>query len=405
MTPTLRGVCLLVAFGLGSRATQAAPLTADDVVRSALTRHPDAVASDAAVRAAISDRRGVGLFLDNPEISGGLAVVGGLVQGTINQPLSVTGEGWHARSAAAAGVDAAEADAHRSALRVAAQARATLAWAITTRERWSLADEAMKQTTRLREAAEAREAVGEGSQLHVRLARMAAAEATERAISARRDHASARAMLASYTPLAASAELGDDPLAVLPDAAPVGPRTDVTAAEARVRQAEATLARERSAAMPRVGVGLFAQRDEAHGDAGDFGPQVTLGLPIWTRNQGATGMARAELTTAQAELDALRTRVATEQLLLPEVAAYADQALGALGDFANDARAALESVEIGWTTGEIDVSQAVLLRREVLDGWAAALDARQATVEARLDRLLAEESPTLIPALLAEEAR
>ena len=47
----------------------------------------------------------------------------------------------------------------------------------------------------------------------------------------------------------------------------------------------------------------------------------------------------------------------------------------------------------------------MLLRREVLDGWAAALDARQSPVEARLEVLLATEDPHLIPADTAEEDR
>jgi hypothetical protein len=81
------------------------------------------------------------------------------------------------------------------------------------------------------------------------------------------------------------------------------------------------------------------------------------------------------------------------------------EALGRLGDFEQDAREALTSIELGWTTGEIDVSEAVLLRREVLDGWVAALDARQSTVEARLEVLLATEDPHLIPADTAEEDR
>ncbi len=405
MIPATRGVPLVLALGLWSDAAWAAPLTADDVVRSALSRHPDAVASASAVPAAEARRREVGTFLENPEASVGVAVAGGLVQGTLNQPISVTGEGWHARSAARAGIDAAESDARRTDLRVAAEARGTYAWAVTTRERWQLADEAMRQSTRLREAVEAREAVGEARPLDVRLARMAEAEATELAIRGRRDHADALTALALYAPDALTAELADDPLAVLPVTDGTSERSDIAAAEARVREAEAALRRERAATMPHLGVGVFFQADEAHGDPGDIGPQLTVGIPLWTRNQGGIGAARADLEVVRAELESVRSRASAELAVLPEVGAYAAEALGRLGDFEQDAREALTSIELGWTTGEIDVSEAVLLRREVLDGWVAALDARQSTVEARLEVLLATEDPHLIPADTAEEDR
>jgi len=339
------------------------------------------------------------VFLENPEFSGGIAVAGGsLMEGSLVQPISLSGEGWHARKSAAAGIDAADAEARRTSLRVAAEARASYAWAVTTRERWQLADEAMRQASRLREAVEAREAVGEARPLDVRLARMAEADATALAIGARRDQADALSALSVYTPDAAYAELADDPLAVLPSGTAGSIRSDVAAAEARVREAEAALRRERAAGMPALGVGVFAQQDVEHGDGGDIGPQITLELPIWNRNQGGAGGARAALDTAIADLEAVQARATTEQAVLPEVSAYADTSLLRLGDFETDAREALASIELGWTTGEIDVSQAVLLRREVLDGWVAALEARQSTVEARLELLLATEDPNLIPA-------
>lgn len=405
MIPATRGVSFALVLGLWPSAAWATPLSADDVVRSALTRHPDAVASASAVPAAEARRREVGTFLENPEASVGVAVAGGLVQGTLNQPISITGEGWYARRAASAGIEAAEGDARRTDLRVAAEARAAYAWAVTTRERWQLADEAMRQSTRLRQAVEAREAVGEARPLDVRLARMAEAETTELAIRARREQADAITTLALYAPDAVSAELADDPIAVLPAISSTSDRSDVAAAEARLREAEAALRRERAATMPHLGVGMFFQKDDTHGDPGDIGPQITVGIPLWTRNQGGIGTARADLEVARAELESVRSRASAEQSVLPEVDAYAAEALGRLGDFEQDAREALTSIELGWTTGEIDVSEAVLLRREVLDGWVAALDARQSTVEARLQVLLATEDTHLIPADTVEEDR
>ena len=405
MFPAIRGVAFALALGIWPGAAWAAPLSADDVVRSALSRHPVTVAASAAIPAAEARKREVGPLLENPEASFGVAVVGGLTQGTINQPISVTGEGIQARAAATAGIDATHDEARRAALEIAAEARAAYAWTVTTRERWQLADEAMRQSTRLREAVEAREAAGAARPLDVRLARMAEAEATALAIGARRDYADALTALSVYAPEALTSELAEDPLSVLPARTEASARSDVQAAEARVREAEASLRLQRAAQVPEVGVGAFFQQDDAHGDPGDVGAQITMSLPIWSHNQGGVGEAEAALETARAELAAVSARANAEQTVLPEVSAYADASLGRLGDFEADARAALDSIELGWTSGEIDVSEAVLLRREVLDGWVAALDARQSTVEARLELLLATEDPNLIPADSAGEDR
>jgi outer membrane protein, heavy metal efflux system len=387
LIPAHRGAALVCALGLWPGVAWAAPLSPDDVVRSALSRHPDAVASASAVSAADAGRRAIGLFLDDPQAS--VAFAGGELQGSLVQPLSVTGEGWHARSAARAGLDAAQDGARRARLRVAAEARAAYAWAVTTREGWRLADEALQQATGLRAAVEAREAVGEARPLDVRLARMAEAEAAQRAIRARRDEADAITSLALYTP-DAGAELLDDPLAAVPAAGGSAGRSDVAAAEGRLREAEAALRRERAAAVPAIGLGVFVQGP-------DVGPQVNVGVPLWTRNRAAIGAARADLDVARAAVETVRGRAAAEQDVLPAVGAYADEALGRLGDFEQDARAALASIEAGWSTGEIALAEAVLLRREVLDGWAAALAARQDAVEARLQVLLATEDPHLVP--------
>jgi uncharacterized iron-regulated membrane protein len=82
LIPATRGVSFALCSASGRAAAWATPLSADDVVRSALSRHPDAVASASAVPAAEAARREVGTFLENPEASVGVAVAGGLVQGT-----------------------------------------------------------------------------------------------------------------------------------------------------------------------------------------------------------------------------------------------------------------------------------------------------------------------------------
>ena len=55
-------------------------MTADDVVRYTLENHPEIVAARGDVEVAAAARRVSAVFLSNPEVEGGVAVVGDLVQ-------------------------------------------------------------------------------------------------------------------------------------------------------------------------------------------------------------------------------------------------------------------------------------------------------------------------------------
>jgi hypothetical protein len=122
LSPTLRGVAFALGLGLWPTRAWTSPLLADDVVRYAVEHHPEAVAARGAVTTAAGDRRDVATWVDNPEVEVGVAAVGDLIQGALIQPMSLTGEGWHARRAARSAEAAATADARRSTFVVAAEA-------------------------------------------------------------------------------------------------------------------------------------------------------------------------------------------------------------------------------------------------------------------------------------------
>lgn len=401
MSLAIRGVTLALFLGLEPGLAWAAPLTADDVVRHALEHHPDLVAAHGAVGTASGYRRDVSVLLDNPEAEVGVAVLGDLLQGGVTQPLSLTGEGWHARRAARGAVEAAAAHARRSTFVLAAEARAAYVRARAAEERARLGDEAFAQASRLRAALEDRGRAGEVSPLDVRLARLSEARAAAEAVDAHRAAAEARTALTAFHPDAATAELVGSIEVAAPPAAPTGERSDVLAVHARVEAASAELARARAAALPPVAVGAMFQRDAGEWDVG---PQVALVIPLRTRNRGDVASARADLATAEAESDRLRAVAAAEATGGARTSAFADEALGRLGDVDTDAREALASVERAVAAGELGVSEAVLLRTEILDGWTAGLDAREARSLARLDAMLAVESERLL-APAAEEAR
>ncbi|MCB9680610.1 MAG: TolC family protein [Alphaproteobacteria bacterium] len=320
MRTALWGALLASTLGFLPGAAPAAPLVPDDVVAAALAAHPEAVRALATVQIAAADRRAASVFLDNPVVAFGGSVIGGLVQGSLSQPIGLAGEGWHVRQAAAAETGAAGHDADRVRLELAAWTRVAYARAVTRTARLRVAEEAVRQASRLREALVARQAQGEAPALHVALARAAESEAVADAIVAAREQAEALTTLAAFDPRVLGAALADDPADVVPEAGPSGLRADVDAARGRVVAAEAALAAARAAVAPRVDVGVFFQVDRAHGEPGDLGLQASLALPVWARNQGGIARARAALDVARGELSVLRARVDAEQATLPQVA-------------------------------------------------------------------------------------
>lgn len=376
-------------------SASAAPLTADAAVAYALAHHPDAVAAAGAVEAAAGRRRDVAVFLENPELEAGVAVVGDLVQGQAVQPLSVTGEGWSARRAAGREQDATGADLARARFVLAAQVRAAYVHAVTEDARARLADEALVQAGRLRAALEDRVTAGEASSLDVRLARLAEARTAAVAVEAHREAASARANLAAYHPDALAAELVDPVEVAAPPLADGGERSDLLAARTRVEGARAELSRARASTVPPIGVGAMFQRD---GGEWDVGPAVGVEVPIWSRSRADVSQARADLATAEADAASLEARVAAEQAGSTAAAAYAEDLLGRLGDVDADAREAMLSVQRAFEAGDLPVVDAVLLRTEILEGWTAGVDARESRGLARLDALLAVEAPVLLGA-------
>lgn len=370
----------------------AAPLTADDVVRYALEHHPDSVAASGAVDVATGDRRQAAVFLGNPEFDGSVALVGDRIEATAVQPISLTGEGWHARRAASLGRDAAEARLRRTTFVVAAEARNAWVGAVLAGRRAAIAEEALLLADQLRTATDRREEVGEGSTLESRLARLDEARAVGEALAARRDLAGARTVLAGLAPETAGAELADDLDLPRPSTAATE-RSDVLAAQAAAESARAAVRRQVASGFPLVGVGATVEQD---GDVLTAGPAVGLQLPIWNRNQAGVASARRDLAVARADAERVEAIATAEQGASATLAARAAEDLERLGDPTDDARQALAAIASAFDSGELDVPTAVLLRGEVLDGWSAAVEAERTAAELTLFHLLSTEDPSLL---------
>lgn len=379
----------------------AAPLTPDDVVRSALERDPSYLSALADVSAARGELRAATFLRANPSVSGEYSLTSDRLAASVEQPVSLTGEGIATRAAAAKRLEAAELAAHRAALVTATEARKALADAIAAEARADIAAEALDEATARRKAIEARVAAGDAAPLDARLARLQEGRAAEAFVSARSEVLAARVDLARLAPALGEAELPDDPLVVVPEPAGAsGERSDLLAAERRAEAARAERRAARAATLPALTVGAFVERDEG---ALSAGPSLGLTLPLWHGNPAGIRSADGAAMVADAEVAALQAAVSTEQTGSAEARRLADDALGRISvPPAEDGRAALDAVTDAQARGELDAATATLLRADILDAWSSSVGLRRAVARARLSSLLAAEDAALLPPDLRE---
>lgn len=377
----------MLCFVIG--AAWAAPLTVDDVVRRALESSPAAIAAEAELDALRGLRRSRSIFLQNPTLE--IEALQGSVSGEAIQPLSITGEGWAARSEARALTDAAEASRGRVRLELAAHARTAWAEAVIASSRAEAVRESLDLAARLRGAVEKRAGIGDASALDAALARAGEAEAVARALEARRTRTVALTAVAAFHPDAIDLGVAGDPGSAVPAPTTAAEfRSDVAAMAATVDARAADLRRQRASAIPALGVGVVFDAD------GGVGPKGVLEVPLWDRSQAATGEARAALAQATAELEALQAVVSAEQRLGVEQGADARSLRTRLAGFDAQSKDALGFAAVAYERGELGVQEVVLLQSELLAGRLAALDAEALAIAMEIEALLAVEDPSLL---------
>ncbi len=378
-------------------AALAAPLTADQAVAAALSRDPTLAEAAAARVAAEGQHKASRGLRHDPTVGAELAVVGQAWGVSLAQPLSISGEGLAASAAARHAQAATEARHDRAALEVAADTRRAWIQAVVARAQAELAARALAVARRIEAAASQRVAVGEASQLDLRLARLQLEKARTAWMAATVADGEATAGLAATIGVQAGAlELPTDPLAGAPQPAGDGaaPRSGLRAADAEVEAAQAALRRERAAALPPLSLGAFVEQE---GDELRAGPSLSLTVPLWQANVDGRSRARAELSAAQARRDAAHRHAAAEQTTAARVTATLETAAAAQGDdLPAEAEAALDSVALGYDRGELDLLSTALLQGEIIEGQAAWLEGRRLVAEARLTHLLAIEDPRLL---------
>lgn len=374
-----------------------ARLSADDAVSRALSLHPAVL--DA--RTALARSRGAAVqtsvLLSNPTASGSTSLDGSRSSAALSQPLSLTGEGIAARRTAAAHVEASQAALRRAHRVAAAEVRVAYADAVVRCGQVSVAADGVRIAVRLRDAVALQHDEGEASTLDVRLARLSLVQAAARQLNAREAEAEALGVLAAFVGQPVSCDgLPTDPLTAAPEPTTVGdqPRSDVRAAAAYLRAAEADLARQRAAALAPVQLGVFVEVEDGRTFAG---PSLSVQVPLFDRNQVQRGASEGAVWARSAEHDRVVARATTEKRTARVRVDEASSLQDALGiDPLAEARAALASIDAGYRAGEIDLPSTVLLQDQVLDGEGAALALRGGVARARLDLLLASDDDRLL---------
>lgn len=372
-------------------------LTPDEAVAASLIHHTQLRNADAALLSAQGERHEISLFLNNPQVSGAMSAPDGQrLSAGISQPLSLTGEGWHARGAASARVDARQAWLDRSALVAAAEVREAYIQAVVAGGRVRVAQDAVALSGRLRHAVSRQQEEGEVSMLALRLARMAEVHAASNLMEARAFEAEALQRLAGMVgEEVVSGTLVVDPMAAVPAASTAtGERLDVVAAREQLRAAERELRRQRASTLPPVSVGLAVEVEDGQSFVG---PTVGVTVPLFGRNQSGRTRAAGAVDVADAALASTVARAETQQTTAQVRVSEAEEIARRFEyDPVADGQAALASVEAGYLAGEIDLPSTVLLQREVLEGEAAAFELLGRIGVARIDLLLANEDPALL---------
>ena len=187
--------------------------------------------------------------------------------------------------------------------------------------------------------------------------------------------------------------LPDEPLAGVAVPGPGTARSDVLAADSAAA-ASADLRRERAGRLPAVALGLFVEEEGTELRAG---PSLAVTLPVWRANVDGRAEAVSALAVARSERDATERRAEAEQATAERASMALEAALADQGeDIPAEARAALDSVVLGYDRGELDLLSASHLQAEILAGHSAWLEGRRVVADARLDRLLAEEDERLL---------
>ena len=185
-------------------------------------------------------------------------------------------------------------------------------------------------------------------------------------------------------------ELDPSDLAPMPDGTvelAVSRNPAFRAAQSRVEAARSTVDVERAARIPELEVSAFTLKEL---DREATGAAIGIAIPLWNRNKPGVGLARAELSEAEAESSALRIGIEADvERLVSRDRAAREIAVAYRVEILPAAREALAVVRNSLEQGEANLLQWLEARRSYLETLRAAYEAQfdAFVTRAELERL------------------
>ncbi|MDY7227132.1 TolC family protein [Hyalangium rubrum] len=310
----------------------------------------------------------------------------------LSQTLEVAGQRGLRVERAEAALAAARAQRRAVELRVARAAADAAAEWVRFEAHARLAEEALAVARALEEASERRFTAGDAPEVERNAAALERARAEARAVLARSQAVSARAMLNRLLGRAAPSALS---LRLTPLAVPSelrGEQPELVAAQsaAEAARVEVELLRRERIPDPTVSLGYEREtRPEEHATGPDLhtAPMVvarlSVPLPLWNRNQGELAAARARRAAREAEREAQARQVEAERVSALEAYKAASAAEAALTAVLPGVERNLVLVQRAYEAGQLGLDAFLLARDRAYAARGEAIDASAAHARAR----------------------
>ena len=395
--PLLAAASGLVALGLSAGVGVAEPAPAfTDLLRQAQETAPRlaearadiARAEGLAQQAGVRPNPTVGLEIENFSGSGPYSGISQAeTTASISQTLELGGMRSARVSAAQGEVEAARQRAQRAQVDFRFDLAVAYAEAEASDRRLVLAQEALGLAEE--DARIARAFVEQGREPELRRIQAEAAVQAARATVEEAQAAGATAF-ANLTALSGSAApITSIPVSLLDGTPPRSAISPVAStapgylvAQAEREAARRRLALERRRAVPDVNVSVGFRRFE-NSDASAFIAGVSVPLPLFDRNRGNVRAVQAEVTAAEARLNAARFDAEATVRASTARAAAAETRLAAAREGERAAQEAYRLTRIGYEGGKLSLAELLVARR-------ALTDARGQTIAAASERVSAQ---------------
>lgn len=376
-----------------SRAQEPVPLQA--VLEHADAHAPLLITARARLEEGAAARRGAERLLSDPlyvELGGGPRIADGTGSDfdlvvALSQPVEVGGERAVRMDAADRLSDRRGAEFEAIRWQVHREIHFAFHRAIEARARLEAERGWLAFTERLFEIAHGRESAGDVGPLELAVAEAELAGVRQRFVEAEARSLDARLAIAEIAGWSASSP--PVPLGGL-DAPGAMPDVDelLTRAQAEnplFRALEAAVAEERALAqladreaIPTLDVGLTFAREGSAGSPANYIGMLVLGvaIPVWNPNSAEREAARARVSVAEAELEALRSAIdARVRRAAASVLAAAERVRIFQDDVLPGFERNLSLLEHAFELGELDALEVGTATRRLLEVQANALDA------------------------------